>query len=54
HSLNLDVVCEGVEEETQLKLLEDIGCDKIQGFYISKPVDEQSFEKLLNIYSLKS
>ncbi|MGL5085178.1 MAG: EAL domain-containing protein, partial [Clostridium sp.] len=54
HSLGLDVICEGVEEENQLRLLEGIGCDKIQGYYISKPVDKQTFGKLLDIYSLKS
>lgn len=47
HSLGLDVICEGVEEEEQLKLLESISCDKIQGFYVSKPVSEKEFEKLL-------
>lgn len=37
-SLNLEVVCEGVEVKNQLKLLETLGCDKIQGYLFSKPI----------------
>ncbi|MBB6713824.1 bifunctional diguanylate cyclase/phosphodiesterase [Clostridium gasigenes] len=51
HSLGLDVICEGVEEENQLRLLESINCDKIQGYYISAPVNEEKFKKLLDNYS---
>lgn len=38
HSLGLDVVAEGVESKDQLDVLEEIGCDHIQGFYFSKPL----------------
>lgn len=51
HSLGLDVICEGVEEENQLRLLESINCDKIQGYCISEPVNEEGFKKLLDNYS---
>lgn len=42
HSLNLKVVGEGVETEALLELLDDMGCDYAQGYYIAKPlpVDE--------------
>ncbi len=38
HSLDLQVVCEGVEEQACLDFLEEIGCDYAQGYYISRPV----------------
>ncbi len=38
HSLNLQVVAEGVEEKEHLTYLHDLGCDIIQGYLISKPV----------------
>ena len=38
HKMGLNVVAEGVETEAQLKFLLSIGCNKIQGFLISKPL----------------
>lgn len=40
HKLGHIVVAEGVEHEKQLKYLESAGCDKVQGYFISKPLDE--------------
>ncbi|MCL2718376.1 MAG: bifunctional diguanylate cyclase/phosphodiesterase [Lachnospiraceae bacterium] len=36
--LNLSITAEGVETIEQLSLLEEYGCDLLQGFYFSKPV----------------
>lgn len=44
--LNIDVVCEGVETKEQADFLKLIGCYVIQGFYYSKPLPIQDFEKL--------
>lgn len=41
HSLGLKVVAEGVENEEQLFILEELNCDYIQGFYFSKPLPEK-------------
>ena len=38
HSLNLDVIAEGVEEPPQLEFLAQHGCDQFQGFIFSRPV----------------
>lgn len=38
HILGLDMVAEGVETEAQRQLLASLGCPKIQGFLISRPV----------------
>jgi diguanylate cyclase (GGDEF)-like protein/PAS domain S-box-containing protein len=40
HSLRLEVIAEGVENEAQLDFLKDLGCDGIQGFYLSPPLPE--------------
>ena len=47
HELDLEVICEGVEEKCQLELLKKIRCDKIQGYYISKPVPLDEFKHLI-------
>lgn len=38
HSLNLAVIAEGVENQAQLELLREMGCDEIQGYFYSKPL----------------
>ncbi len=43
--LAVPVVAEGVEVEEQLKLLKQVGCEIIQGYYFSKPVPPEEFEK---------
>ena len=47
HALGLDVIAEGVETETQLELLRELGCDAAQGYAIGRPVSEEQFEALL-------
>lgn len=44
HNIGLKVVAEGVEDAEAQALLEQWGCDKLQGFYFSKPLP---FEDLL-------
>jgi diguanylate cyclase (GGDEF)-like protein len=43
HSLGQKVVAEGVEEIEQLNFLSKYGCDIIQGFYFSKPLNKSDF-----------
>ena len=45
--LNLSTVAEGVETKAQLERLRDVGCDYAQGYYFSRPLPVQEFEKLL-------
>ncbi len=47
HKLGLEVVAEGVETEAQLKFLRSIGCEKIQGYLISRPLPADQLETLL-------
>ncbi|MBF0622113.1 MAG: EAL domain-containing protein [Magnetococcales bacterium] len=46
-SLKLQVVAEGVEEMEQVDILREFGCDQIQGFLYSRPVDTNTFAKYL-------
>ncbi|WP_229757935.1 GGDEF and EAL domain-containing protein [Paenibacillus marchantiophytorum] len=45
HNLNLDVVAEGVETKDQLDFLQMRKCDVVQGYYFSKPLSADDFEK---------
>ncbi|VAW55497.1 diguanylate cyclase/phosphodiesterase (GGDEF & EAL domains) with PAS/PAC sensor(s) [hydrothermal vent metagenome] len=44
-ALNMEVIGEGVETQEQLELLDTIGVDLIQGYYYSKPLEEDAFQK---------
>ena len=47
HGLDLKVVAEGVETELQSQFLTDAGCDYLQGYFYSKPLDVEHYNKLL-------
>jgi PAS domain S-box-containing protein len=47
HTLGLKVVAEGVEKESQLKTLTDLGCDFAQGYLFSRPLPAQALTPLL-------
>lgn len=47
HKINKEVIAEGVEEEGQVSLLENMECDRIQGYYFSKPVNLETAEVML-------
>ena len=45
--LKVHVVAEGVETEAQLRLLKDAGCDLVQGYYFSRPLAADEFERVI-------
>lgn len=47
HKMGFKVVAEGVETEKQYRILKGLGCDYIQGYYFSKPLNKEDFEKYL-------
>ncbi len=48
HSLGLVVTAEGVEDRHTQETLDDLGCDRVQGFYHSRPLSAPALEAWLN------
>ncbi|ART50709.1 GGDEF domain-containing protein [Acidovorax carolinensis] len=48
HSLQLKTVAEGVETANQKDLLHRLGCDLVQGFLVSAPMDAQAAHRWLS------
>ena len=42
-NMNIPVIAEGVETEQQVKILKDLGCSFVQGYYFSKPLHPTDF-----------
>ncbi|WP_055077072.1 EAL domain-containing protein [Pseudanabaena sp. 'Roaring Creek'] len=47
HSLNLNVIAEGVETREQVDLLQSLGCDQIQGYFYYRAMPSDEVEALL-------
>ena len=47
HIMGFNVISEGVEEDEQISVLKEIGCDYIQGYIWGKPLPEGQAEKLV-------
>ncbi len=48
HALKLRVVAEGIETKAQLNLLRGLGCDEIQGYLITKPLQHDKVSTFFN------
>ncbi|HAK74466.1 MAG TPA: hypothetical protein DCP36_14585 [Sporomusaceae bacterium] len=46
HGIGIKVVAEGVETQQQMELIQGLGCDYAQGYYISKPVGAEDVIQL--------
>lgn len=53
HSLGLDVVAEGIEDQETYDWLKELGCDIGQGYFISRPIDVMQFSDWMNEYDKK-
>ncbi len=51
--LDLPTIAEGVETTEQAKYLTSIGCDYMQGYLFSRPVDQATFERMLDSGALE-
>jgi EAL domain-containing protein (putative c-di-GMP-specific phosphodiesterase class I) len=46
NDIGIDIIAEGVETSEQADFLNSCGCDAAQGFYYSKPIPEEEFDKI--------
>ncbi|MBB2919210.1 putative bifunctional diguanylate cyclase/phosphodiesterase [Cupriavidus alkaliphilus] len=51
HELRMKVVAEGVESASQLEILNEMGCDEVQGYLLSLPLDAAGFSEALRAQS---
>lgn len=49
-SLEIETVAEGVETQAQIQTLKGLGCDNIQGYHVSRPVEQDAMVQLLKKY----
>jgi EAL domain-containing protein (putative c-di-GMP-specific phosphodiesterase class I) len=47
HVLELTVVAEGVETTEQLRILQELSCNEVQGYLISRPVPASEVPRLM-------
>jgi EAL domain-containing protein (putative c-di-GMP-specific phosphodiesterase class I) len=50
--LNVTVLAEGVEDDKTLQLLKAEGCDKTQGYVITKPLEEAEFLEFMQTHGV--
>lgn len=53
-NLGYQLICEGVETDEQINILKQIGCDAIQGYWYSKPLNREDYEKLLETENISN
>jgi EAL domain-containing protein (putative c-di-GMP-specific phosphodiesterase class I) len=53
HNLKMTVIAEGVEDQETFDLLQQMGCDNAQGYFIAKPLPITQFETWLNDFQDK-
>lgn len=54
HRMHLRVVAEGVETREQMKRLQTVVCDLVQGYFFAKPMPVADFEKMLKEHRQKT
>ena len=53
HTLGLKVIAEGVEDEDQLRMLRELGCDQIQGYLVGRPMPAEQIDAVLRGRTVK-
>lgn len=49
-NLRLDVIAEGVDDDEQLRFLTELGCTRVQGFLVSRPIAGSEIPKFIARY----
>jgi EAL domain-containing protein (putative c-di-GMP-specific phosphodiesterase class I) len=50
HAMELIVVAEGIENEQDLRVLHELGCDQAQGYHIARPMRAEELVKWAEHY----
>lgn len=50
HNLGLEIIAEGVETEAQLRILHELDCYEVQGYFYSKPLSVEGLEEYMHSY----
>ena len=51
HGLGIHTIAEGVETQAQLEFLQHEGCDEVQGYYFSRPLESRDFAEYVKAHS---
>jgi EAL domain-containing protein (putative c-di-GMP-specific phosphodiesterase class I) len=51
-ALSMDVIAEGIEEESEALMMRFLGCHSMQGYYFSKPVPASDIDVLLKKFNV--
>ncbi len=54
HGLNLSVIAEGIETQAERDTLTELGCDAMQGYFVSKPLHDQQLQAWLEKATINS
>jgi len=54
HDINIEITAEGVETEEQYEYLKSRQCDKVQGYYFSKPLLPEEMGEFLKTHTINS
>jgi PAS domain S-box/diguanylate cyclase (GGDEF) domain len=54
HKMNLNIVAEGVEWQDQFDILQSMNCERVQGYFFSKPIPADNIEDLTNLMTHKN
>jgi len=54
HSFGMEITAEGVETEDQLRFLQRLDCDEIQGYYFARPLPAAEFEPFVRDHDPES
>lgn len=53
HHMKLKVIAEGIEDQQQYQLLQELGCDFAQGYLLGKPMPADEFQQFLSKHTIK-
>ena len=51
--LGMAIVAEGVETAEEVRAMSDFGCNELQGYYFSKPLETEAMLRLLQTHAAK-